>query len=365
MAAADIENYAPCFLIKVRDKEFRHGVTGHVLSVSVTDTADRADSFGFSIRDRHPEPERLFAGGDTLHWMDSGTFEEGNKVEIRMGYVDNMQVMLIGEITAMSPDFPSSGQPILSVQGQSLFHRLQRTRIRKPFKASRDSDIVREIATAMNMKARVDDTSAEHPMVSPHGETYASFLRQRAERIGYEVVVKKDALYFQRPRYIDNPGASLTLEWGKNLISFSPRLSTHNAATMITARGTQTSQGRGKKPLVGTAKAGDVRVVMGAETGQELSLKRFGENHVLIEDHNITSAGEAEEMSLGQLERQAMDYITGRGSCMGNPDIRARMVIELKGLGRYFSGNYYITSATHTINSSGYRTDFEVKRNAR
>ena len=70
-------------------------------------------------------------------------------------------------------------------------------------------------------------------------------------------------------------------------------------------------------------------------------------------------------MSLGQLERQAMSYITGRGSCNGNPDLMARMVIELKGLGRRFSGKYYITSATHTISTSGYRTDFEVKRNAR
>jgi len=365
LAASHVESYAPCFLIKVKDTELRHGVSVDVLSVSVTDNADRADSFNFSMRDRHPDPGRLFAGGEKLQWMDSDTFDEGNKVEIHMGYVDNMQLMLLGEITAMSPNFPSSGQPTLKVQGYSLFHRLQRTRIRKPFKASKDSDIVCEIAAAMNLKAKTDDTGAEHPMVSPHGETYASFLRQRAERIGYEVVVKEDTLYFQRPRYIDNPGAALVLEWGKDLISFSPRLSTSSAVTKITARGPQTSQGRGKKPLVGTAQTGDVRVRMGTETGQEFSRKCFGENHLSIEDHNITSAREAKEMSLGPLERQAMNYITGRGSCNGNPDLRARMVIELKGLGKRFSGKYYITSATHTISTSGYRTDFEVKRNAR
>jgi len=359
------ENYAPSFLIKVRGTELRHGVTVDVLSVSVTDNADRADSFSFSIRDRHPEPERIFAGGEKLHWMDSDTFDEGNRVEIHMGYVDNMQLMLTGEITAMSPDFPSNGQPVLSIQGYSLFHRLQRTRVRKPFKASRDMDIVQEIATAINLRAEVDDTEAEHPMVSPLGETYASFLTQRAQRIGFEVVVKNDTLYFQRPRYIDNPGAMLTLEWGRNLISFSPRLSTYGLVTDVTARAPQTSQGRGKEPLVGTASAGDVRTTMGTETGQELCRSHFGEHHFLIEDHNIASAGEAREMSLGRLEQEAMNYITGRGACSGNPALRARMVIELKGLGKRFSGRYYVTSATHTINSSGYRTDFEVKRNAR
>ncbi len=365
MADDRAENYAPAFLLKVKGTELRHGVTIDVLSVSVTDNADRADSFSFTVRDRHPEPERLFAGGDKLRWMDSDTFDEGNMVEIHMGYVDNMQLMITGEITAMSPSFPSSGQPVLSIQGYSLFHRLQRTRIRKPFKASRESDIVKEIATAMNLQAEVDNTEAEHPTVSPLGETYASFLMQRARRIGFEVVVKNHTLFFQRPRYLDNPGAALTLEWGRNLISFSPRLSTYNAVTTVTARGPQTSQGRGKEPLVGTARAGDVRTRMGSETGQELCHRQFGEHHVLIEDHNIASAGEAREMSLGHLEQEAMNYITGRGSCAGNPNLRARMVIELKGLGKRFSGKYYVTSATHTINSSGYRTNFEVKRNAR
>ena len=50
---------------------------------------------------------------------------------------------------------------------------------------------------------------------------------------------------------------------------------------------------------------------------------------------------------------------------MGNPKLQSRVLVELKGLGRRFSGNYYVTSTTHTIDSGGYRTDFEAKRNAR
>ncbi len=69
-------------------------------------------------------------------------------------------------------------------------------------------------------------------------------------------------------------------------------------------------------------------------------------------------------MALAQLEARSLGFITGRGSVIGNPELRARMVIELKGLGKRFSGKYYVTSATHTIDAGGYRTDFEVKRNA-
>jgi hypothetical protein len=40
-------------------------------------------------------------------------------------------------------------------------------------------------------------------------------------------------------------------------------------------------------------------------------------------------------------------------------------VIELIGLGRGFSGRYYVTSTTHSVNTSGYQTNFEVKRNGK
>ena len=360
-----MSTYAPSYRIVVKGTELRHGVTVDVLSVSVTETINQADSFSFTVRDRYPEPGRLFAGGDTLKWMDSDLFDEGNEVEVHLGYVDNLQLLLRGEITAVSPSFPASGQPTLAVQGYSLYHRLQRQRRREPFESGTDSAIASEVASALGLTPEVDRTQVQHELVSPNGETYAAILSQRAQRIGYEVTVKDRTLYFQRPGYVRDPSPRLTLEWGKSLISFTPRLSTHNAVTEVTARGPQTSQGRGKDPLVGTATTGDVRGRLGDETGQEIAQRVFGDNQLLISDHNIGSAQEATEMARAELERRAMGFIGGRGSCIGNPDLRARMVLELKGLGRRFSGAYYVTSTTHALGGNGYQTDFEVQRNAR
>ncbi len=358
-------SYAPSFNIVVKGKELRHGHTLDVLSLSVTETVNQADSFTFTVRDRHPEPGRLFAGGDKLQWMDSDVFDEGNEVEIHMGYVDDLHLMLRGEITAVNSSFPASGQPTLQVQGYSLFHRLQRARIRRPFESATDSQIAQEIARDLGLDAQVDDTQVEYPLVSPRGETCASFLLQRAQRIGYEVTVKDKTLYFQRPRYLERPGPAVTLEWGRNLISFSPRLSTYNLPTQVTVRGMQTAQGRGKEPLVGTSQAGDEEVTLGDESGTRITQRVFGDNHLLVEDHNLTSAEESTQIARACLESRSMEFITGKGSCIGNPCLTARTVIELKGLGRRFSGNYYVTSTTHLIGSGGYRTDFDVKRNAR
>jgi phage protein D len=59
-----------------------------------------------------------------------------------------------------------------------------------------------------------------------------------------------------------------------------------------------------------------------------------------------------------------VDFITGEGTAIGNTDIRAGRVIELRKLGQRFSGLYYVTSSTHRVDQNGYITQFTVERNA-
>lgn len=358
------QTYNPAFLLKIKGTELRHGLTVDVLSISVTDVADGPDSFAFTVRDRNPAPGR-FAGGGQLRWLDDGLFDEGNEVEISVGYVNNLQFMLRGDITACTPSFPDSGLPTLSVRGFSLYQRLQRQRRSKPFKTSTDASIVDEIAKLAKLSAEVDDPGFEHKLVASDDASFANIIKQRAERIGYEFVVKDRTLIFQRPGYRRNPSPQLTLEWGRSLISFNPSLTTYGLVTTVKVRASQTSEEGKKEPLVGEAHAGDERVKLGKETGAQIASRMFGENVVRLDDQRVSTPAEAHELALAHLEMKSMEFIKGRGSCIGTPKLRARMVVEIKGLGKRFSGPYYVTSATHTIDAGGYRTEFEAKRNAR
>ena len=119
------------------------------------------------------------------------------------------------------------------------------------------------------------------------------------------------------------------------------------------------------------AKASEVRGKMGGKSGPEIAEAIFKEKWMLdqepmlYENHDIENQEEANEVAKAQLEAKALDFITAQGSIIGTPSLKARSVIKLTGLGQRFSGPYYVTSVTHTIDSSGYRTDFQVKRNAR
>jgi len=65
---------------------------------------------------------------------------------------------------------------------------------------------------------------------------------------------------------------------------------------------------------------------------------------------------------ISELRRRLNKRLTGSGSCVGDPTIRAGQLIRLDGMGPDFSGDYRISTATHSIDTSGYRTTFEAFR---
>ncbi|GAB6095355.1 hypothetical protein JCM14469_16070 [Desulfatiferula olefinivorans] len=358
------ERYAPAFAIMINGREVPREVSAGMVSLSVTDTSDRADSFAIRISDRHHKQGR-FAGGAALKWMDSSLFDEGNEVMIQMGYVNDMTVTFSGEITAVSAAFPAGGSPELTVRGFCLLHRLQRRRRTRAFEAATASGIAREIARDMGLAATVDETAFEHPHNLSEDETYASILAAKARPIAFEVTVKGKTLYFVKPRYLTHPDPDLVLEWGRDLGSFTPAVNTYTMTTEVRVRASQTSQGGGKDALVGVAGAGDERVSMGKKTASLIAREIFGDNPVRLIESDVSSQEEARDIALAQLEARSLDFITASGTVIGRPDISARKVVAVRGVGRRYSGNYYLTSVTHTIDAGGYRTQFQVKRNGR
>jgi hypothetical protein len=56
------------------------------------------------------------------------------------------------------------------------------------------------------------------------------------------------------------------------------------------------------------------------------------------------------------------ERLTGSGRSVGDPRIKAGTLLEVNGLGKQFGGIYRVTSATHTIDSGGYQTSFDVRK---
>jgi hypothetical protein len=63
-----------------------------------------------------------------------------------------------------------------------------------------------------------------------------------------------------------------------------------------------------------------------------------------------------------KLRNKLNNRLTGTGSAVGDPRIRAGSVIKLDDLGPDFSGNYRVAAANHTLDANGYRTSFKVRK---
>ena len=327
----------------------------YVAGVTVDESVELPSMFTLEMTGSDAQEEEV-------PWIDDQKlFAIGNVVEIKMGYVDDLETLLIGEITALEPEFVFDRLPSLMVRGYDRRHRLQRGRKTRTFVQQKDSDISSQIASEAGLTGQAEDSRIVHDYVLQANQTDLEFLRDRASRIQYEVVVEDKTLFF---RPVANAQSEvLTLTMDDDLLEFYPRLSSAGQVSEVTVRSWSPKD---KKELVGQAKAGDeVSTMGGQESGAAISESAFGAAIELLSASPVATQAEADQLAKARFNHLVLDLISGEGVCWGRTDLRSGKVIKIEGVGQRFSGQYYVTAAVHRYSpQSGYRTHFTIRRNA-
>lgn len=295
-----------------------------------------------------------------VKWIDDDLFSEGKTVTIYMGYRDNMKKFFTGEINGLEPEFDTQAASILTIRGYDRGHRLMRAKKTKSYLQMKDADIARKLASDAGLTTDVEDTKVTLEYVLQHNQTDLEFLQDRAARIGFEVFVVDNKLYF-RNRQITGSDA-FTLRREIELLEFYPRSTTLSQVEKVSVKGWNPKQ---KKEMVGNSQPGDVRGRMGSSTGAAIAQKAFAGSLTVGVLSPMFSQQEADTLASAILNETALTYVTGEGVCIGRMDLRPGKLIKIDGIGRRFSGSYYVTSAEHSfLPHRGYRTAFTVRRNA-
>lgn len=340
--------YVPDFLIKIQGVTLEADVTSAVISLSFESILDAADMFTLQINNAD------------LRYTNSELFQVGQTVEIYMGYVGDLQPMMLGEITAISPSFPQSGASTLSITGYDKSYRLRHNRpLRPPLLSLNASAIAAQIAVENLLVPIVDPTPLKSRGSTHRTGTDWQILQELADRTGFWTYVYWDKLYFRFPR----PQTDLVvLEWGKNLSSFTPRMSTAGLAGIQVIRGYNDST---KQEILAVLPA----LSLGSDIDDTLSrlssasidyLVQLGRN--VISEDTVESFSDALVVAKAALVRLLQGLYEGSGSCIGIPTLRARDTIEIRGIGKRFSGKYTLSQVTHTIDEGGYTTQFQVSQ---
>jgi phage protein D len=287
--------------------------------------------------------------------VDLKTFKVGDIVKVSMG-IDSTAEMMTGEITSLDYTFGDSSY--VEIRGYDRLHRLRFGTMRRSFKDMKDSDIASKVASEASLSPNVDDTGTIQPYIFQNNQTNYEFLLERANRIGYEMLVDDKTFIFRKSQEDKTP--EVTLQYGIDLLGFSARIKTLTEGSKIEVRGWNVKD---KEEITSTASKGSEKSKMtGKESGYEISEKAFTASAVSVVDDLIIDSKDAENIAKAKYNLFLKEFLTGEGICGGNPKIRAGKTIEIKGLGDRLSGAYYIASTIHSINEGAYTTTFRVRR---
>ncbi len=344
----------PSFDVLVNGKALSAEAVAHLIGVTVDDDVELPSMFTLELTGSESQQEEI-------PWIDDqNLFGIGHAVEVKLGYAGALKTLLVGEITGLEPEFRNNSLPSLIVRGYDRRHRLLRGRQTRTFVEKKDSAIAETIANEAGLTPQVEDSAVVHDYVLQANQTDLEFLQERAKRIQYEVVVEDKTLFF---RPVGNANSdSLTLSFKDDLLEFYPRLSSMRQLSEVTVRGWNPKE---KKQILGQAKTGDEVALMGGEkSGAQLISSAFGAANGRVSDRPVMQQAEADQMAKALFNKAALGLITGEGVCRGRTDLRSGKVIKINGVGKRFSGQYYVTCAVHRYSPRGYFTHFTVRRDA-
>jgi phage protein D/phage baseplate assembly protein gpV len=335
--------YAPRFDIRISGLTMAADITDQVLSLTVETDLDLAGSFSITLR--NPDNKLL----------DSALFDLGKTVEIHLGYGNQLQPAFLGEIAGIAPSFPENSAPVVKVTGYDKSYKMRRSQpAPTDYKFMNDSIIAARIAVENGLIPLVDPTPGFHELIT-QVESDMAFLKARAQQYFFDVYVEWDRLHFQFPR---PQLAAYVLEWGGNLSSFSPRISSAGLAGLQIIRGYNQELAL---TIFGMALAMDfdldnILERLGSSALDLLaSLARKG-----IRKQTVENPLDAMVLAKSLLQDLLEGMYEANGSCVGLPDLRAGQYISIRGVGKRFSGTYRLRKVTHTIDDRGFRTEFEI-----
>lgn len=371
--------YAPAFEIKINSKKLPMAMRASVVSVSYQNGIEGADRVEITL------------ANDNLRWLDHSLLQVDNGFTLSIGYApDPLEEVFVGEITGVNASFPNGGIPMLTVVAHDFLQRLTKGTKDRAFALNLpcigkfplpDSAVVGAVDSlipvvdpagaalsflTLLVAYALDPLEAKRGIRLQQAQSDFDFLSMLARENGWEMYIdhamepKGYVLRFQFP--LQDYAPSVTLKWGESLSEFTPRLSTVGQVAGISTRIWVPSIKREFVLVLSwdfDRAAFDLMVFPGLDSLEELLGSTKAQSVVKIE---AIGPATAPKKILSELLSRLNNRLTCSGSTIGDPRLKASRVINFEGLGEQFSGLYRVTSATHTMDGSGYRTQFEARK---
>jgi hypothetical protein len=329
---------------------------------------------------------------DGLRWLDCPLFKLDTSFTLSLGYAPDPLIQVFdGEVIARGATFPSGGAPTVSVTAHDRRHKMQEGKkvrwfaipLPCPGNLPLPDVATAAIVTLENLLlpiydpvgaalsiilggvdtfvAVTDPDSAQKVIRKQANESDYDFLNRIAQENGWDILVEHDGpvgghlLRFTSS--LDHLSSDFTFAYGRSLIDFAPRVST--VGQIFTVGGFVWVPAIKMTFNVNLGFDWDRMSLTLSIYPGVVPINMMPGDYLIEEPLTPTSIP---RKLVSELIPRLNRRLTATGSVLGEPNLRAGNVIRIENAGEEFGGLYRATGVTHTLDSGGFRTQFDLRK---
>lgn len=292
---------------------------------------------------------------DSFDYNAAKKVEFGKKLEVKLGYTSLITVFT-GYIAVVEVTYSEKATKIVvtGMDGISLLHnskRLENFNQKEPSKTI--NKLFGNCTTGGIAKiGTVDNIQSFEVDLSIMGVDDSEFLMMLARRTKKTLALISNDLMFTD--LLSNKTPIIELKWGESLKSFTKEVDGSRQIGMVKAYGYKLDH----SPISVTVK--DVTVGGAGKTASDLSKAVKAKVHE-ISDSIAQTTEELKTLAESILDEISMGFVSGKGTCVGIPDLIPGRYIEIGDVDGTSAGTFFITRIVHKVDSEGFLTTFEIK----
>jgi phage protein D len=300
--------------------------------------------------------------------LDDDLFPRLAKIEVKGKIGNTSETLINAYVIETSVEFSTQpGQTLLTVIAMDPSVLMNLEEKVRPWPDMSDSDIASAIFGEYGFTANVEDSqparSDDEQRTIQRG-TDIQFLQQLSKRNGYECYVETSPTgtveaHFHPPETATKPQGVLTVNMGQdtNVSAFTVRNDMLRPTT-VKVKGLD-AESLSDQPAESQQQTDD-----GLGSGTALATDR--PRVVLLTGNGLAKSGELQTAAQAAVDRSGW-AIRAEGELNTSTYgavLRAKRPVTVRGVGRVFSGTYYVDRVLHVFTAEGWKQRFSIRRNA-
>lgn len=352
ISASGVTTYAPLIEVKLMDKSkqpLKDIPHEDIISLEIKEELENPAIFTVVLNDA------VDLITQKPRWSTDTNLQPENMVKIAIGYASDTEkkrLSFVGRIRSVKPKEEESENTLELVGYDLSYDMMKKDTDGFIYNGKKYSDIVTELAGNNQLNTdKIETSPLTYENVTRYpGESDFAFLKKVSKEIGFEAFVQEESLYFRKPK--DTLQGQVTLEKNWDVLEFQSRMSNAACVGKVTVNAWDVKT---KEIISETATLEDIKSGVGIKEFTTAS-EKFKDVKITLGNKVLRSAKEAKNIAITELKRRNQNFIKAELKCVGNPQLRPGITVNIGKEGKSFSGVYYIEQATHKLGKNGYFT---------